>query len=172
MGGEDPRLVRQAQELLVEGLVEETTERLRVQPGGARCEQVRSTDIADEERVAGQYPVRRGVVRPLVDDHTDRLGGVAWRGPDLEPDITELESLAVAERLDREVDVRRLAERDDSSGRRRELEVPREEVGMEMGLDDSLDAEALFVGLLEVHADVASRVDDDRTPRRLVADQV
>lgn len=42
----------------------------------------------------------------------------------------------------------------------REFVVARDEVGMEMRLDDVLDAEIVFAGEVEVEVDVALRVDN------------
>ena len=43
---------------------------------------------------------------------------------------------------------------------------------MEVGLDDQFDGQAELLGVGEVLAHVALRVDDDRAPGRLVTDQV
>jgi hypothetical protein len=50
--------------------------------------------------------------------------------------------------------------------------VSGQEVGVEMGLKDTLDAEASPLRFLEIHPDVASRIDHDGPPGRLVADQI
>ena len=151
---------------------ERAPQRLGVEPRAARGEEVGPSDVADEERVAGQDPVGGDVVGVLVDEHADRLGGVPGRGSDLEQDLTEHEALPVRHRLDGEVDVGALAEGDHRAGRGGELQVPREEVGVEVRLEHPLDAQILRRGLLEVQPDVAARVDDDGPAGRLVTDQV
>jgi hypothetical protein len=50
--------------------------------------------------------------------------------------------------------------------------VPADEVGVDVRLDHSLDAQASPCGLVEVNPDVAPGIDDDRSAGRLVADQV
>ena len=63
--------IRQREQALVEGVVELAGQFL----GGDtdRGQQVGAADVADEQRVAGQHPVRRGVVTVRVDDDADRL---------------------------------------------------------------------------------------------------
>ena len=85
---------------------------------------------------------------------------------------TEGQDLSVGQRLDGELGLRALAVGDDRAGRGGQLEVPGEEVGVEVGLDDPLDVEAELVGLCEVAGDVALRVDDHGPSGALVGDQV
>ena len=63
-------------------------------------------------------------------------------------------------------------EPDLGAGGRGQLEVARKEVSMEVRLDDQFDRQTGRLGVADVLVDVASRVDHDRTTRRLVADQV
>ncbi len=76
------------------------------------------------------------------------------------------------EGLDREVDVGTLAVRDRRSCLGCELEVPTEEIGVDVGLDHALDAQAVGVGVVEVDLHVAPRIDDDGPARALVTDEV
>ena len=108
----------------------------------------------------------------LVHHDADRLRRVTRRGEDLEGDLAEHEPLPVVQRLDRELDVGALAVGDDGAGRRGQLEVAAEEVGVDVGLDHPLDRQPLGGCLLEVHVDVAPRIDDHGATRRLVTDQV
>jgi hypothetical protein len=50
--------------------------------------------------------------------------------------------------------------------------VARQEVGVEVGLDDEFDRQAGIGGVGEILGDVALGVDHDRSARRLIADQV
>ena len=50
--------------------------------------------------------------------------------------------------------------------------MPAEEVGVDVRLDHPLDPQPPPGGLLQVDADVAAGIDDDRPPGRLIADQV
>ena len=90
----------------------------------------------------------------------------------LERDITQTQQVAVAEGLDREVDAGALAVRDHSAGLGCELEVPAEEIGVDMRLDHALDAQAMSVGVVEVDLHIAPRIDDHGPARALVADEV
>ena len=137
-----------------------------------RGEQVRAADVADEQGVAGEHAPRRRIVRVLPDDDRDRFGRVARGVTDLERDVAEGEALPVGESVDGEVGAGFVAVGDDRTGRRGELEVTGEEVGVEVGLDHPLDAQTQRVGVGQVLRDVTLRVDDDRASGGLVTDQV
>ena len=47
-----------------------------------------------------------------------------------------------------------------------------EEVGVEVRLDDQLDGHAEFLGVGDVFTDITLRIDHDRAPGGLVADQI
>jgi hypothetical protein len=97
-----------------------------------------------------------------------------WPGcvADLEGDPAQLEALTVSERLHREVGCGDVAVGDGGPGRVSQLEVAGQEVGVEVGLDDSLDLQVECGRIFEVAADVALRVDDHRSSGGLVSDQV
>ncbi len=57
-------------------------------------------------------------------------------------------------------------------GRLRQLEVPGEEVGMEVGFDDPLDAQSVSVSVGKVAADVVLGVYDDACAAGFITDQV
>ena len=90
----------------------------------------------------------------------------------LERHVPETQLIAVAEGLDREVDVGTLAVRDRGARLGCELEVPAEEIGVDVRLDHALDAQTVSVGVVEVDLHVAPRIDDHRTARALVTDEV
>ena len=71
-----------------------------------------------------------------------------------------------------ELDRSRLAEDDDGSGRRGELEVAAEEVRMQVRLDDVGDPQAEVLGIGHVLGDVPTRIDDDGRAAGLVAHEV
>ena len=73
---------------------------------------------------------------------------------------------------DREVGVGRFAVTDLGPRLRRQLEMAREEVRVEVGLDDLLYGQTGLVGVGEVRVDVALRVDHDGAAGALVADEV
>ncbi len=163
------RVVGQGQQLVVQRVEQVPSQALRT--SAHRGEQIGSPDVADEQRVAGEHGVGLGA-GVLGHDDRDGLGGVPRCVPDLQGDLAEGEHLAMRERFDREVGDRDVAIGDGRSGGLRELEVPRQEVGVEMGLDDPFDGEPLRLGIGEVLADVALRVDHHRPTRRGVTDQV
>jgi hypothetical protein len=91
---------------------------------------------------------------------------------DLEHHLTQLDALTVGERLDRELGPRVGAVGDHRLGGRGQLEVAREKVCVEMGLDHPLDGQSGRPRVVEVAGDVALRIDHHRTPRGGVTDQV
>ena len=82
--------------------------------------------------------------------------------------------VAVGERDDRELGPARRGTpvADGRPGPLGELEVPGQEVGMEVGLQDLHDRETVLGGVGEVRVDVALRVHDHRPSRAGVTDQV
>ena len=116
MRWEHPRVVGQAEKLLVEGSVEETPEGSSVESCPARRQKVGTPDVANEEGVASQYAVGRPGPCLLVDHHADGLRRMARRSTYLQAHLPEVDALAVVHRLHREVDLCTLAERDHGTG--------------------------------------------------------
>ena len=95
-------------------------------------------------------------------------GGVT----DFEDDLAELDALPIGERARVEF---RLGDRrvpDGRSGRRRQLEMARQEVGVEVRFEHQLDGQSGGRGIAHILVDVTARIDDDRAARRVVADQI
>ena len=115
-----------------------------------------------------------GVAGAGEHDDADRFRCVPGGRPDLELDVTERQALTVVERFDGEPGAtgRCRAVRDDRARGLGQLEVAGQEVGMEVRLDDALDAQAGGRCVVEVLGDVSLRVDHHGTARGLVADQV
>jgi hypothetical protein len=169
VGRVDERAVGQGEQLVVHGPVEAAGEVVR---GPAdRGQQVGPTHVANEQRVAGEDGPGLGV-GVLVDDDRDRLGGVTGRVPDLEGDLAEGESLAVRQGVDRELGHTLVTEGDDRAGGLGELQVARQEVGVEVGLDHPLDGQPVGLGVGQIAGDVALGIHDDGPTGRLVADHV
>ncbi len=137
-----------------------------------RGEQVGTTHVADEQGVAGQHAVRDRVVGVLEDQDADGLGGVARGRHDLQHDLAEHDALAVGQRPAGVLGRGALAVADPRPGRGRELEVPGQEVGVEVGVDHAHDLQAVLGGVRQVLRHVAPRVHDHRLPGGLVPDEV
>ena len=97
---------------------------------------------------------------------------MTWRGPDLEGDLPQHDALAVDQRIGLELDLGGLTEGDDRSRLLRQFEMTGEEVGVQVSLDHALYPKIFGRCLVEVDANVAPRIDDDRPPGRLVADEI
>ena len=164
-----PRPVRQREDLLVKRPVQLPGQLIRGQPG--RSEQIGPPDVTDEQRVTGEDPEGLGAVAVLIDHDADRLGRVSRRRPDLELYLTEVDPLSVGQGFDVEVGLRALAVADRRSVGG-ELEMTREEVGVNVGLDDPLDPQAALGRVLQIDRHVAVRVHHNRPARGLVADHI
>ena len=79
---------------------------------------------------------------------------------EVEAGVAELEGVAVFDGGVGEGRVGVFAEIDAGAGALGELVMAGDEVGVEMGLDDVLDLEVLFAGVVDVEVDVALGVDD------------
>ena len=170
VGGEHAGRVRQSQQLPVERGVQLAGETVSSETNGP--EQVGPSDVADEQRVTCEHPIRQAA--PVVDHDADGLWRVARGLHDLEHDLPELDGVAVADGDDvvSHTALRRVAVDDDGPGLRRELEMAGEEVGVEVRLDDVGDREALLVRISDIPGDVALRVNHDGLPRGRVADEI
>jgi hypothetical protein len=93
-------------------------------------------------------------------------------GPELQADLAELDALAVGHLAVREVHVRGLAVDDGGAGRGGQLQVPGQEIGVHVGLDDVVDAQPAGGRVVQVVLDVPPGVHHGRAPGGLVADQV
>ena len=101
-----------------------------------------------------------------------RLGRVPGGVPELERHLAQGVALAVVDTCELELGLGDRGVDDLRAGRLRQFQVPGQEVGVEVGLDDQFDGEAELLGVGEVLGHVALRVDDDGPPGRLVTDQV
>jgi hypothetical protein len=168
----DEARVGQREQLRPQRVVEHAAE-VAAGPAG-RGEQIRPPDVADEQRVAREHGVRRGVAcAAVVDDDRDRLGRMAGRFQDHQPDArAEVDDVAVVQRRGGVFGLRRLADVDRGAGPIAQLEVPGDEVGVEVRQEDVRDAQAVLGRHGDVLIDVTLRIDNGSHARRLVADEV
>jgi hypothetical protein len=164
--------VGEHQQLVVQRVVQLASHRLGREADTPRGHQIGTPDIAHEQRVAGEHRGGNVVVRVLVHDNADRLGGVARGGDDLESDLPQRQPLTVSEALDGKLDRGAIAVGDDRAGLGRQLEVTAQEVGVNVRLNDPLDEQAPRRRLLDVDTYVPPGIDDDRPTGRLVSDDV
>jgi hypothetical protein len=97
LGWVDERLVRQLQQLGVQGVVEHPSQLLGAP--SHRGAQIGSPHVSDEQRVAAEHCMRVPCVGfQVVDEDRDRLRRVTWRLEHLEADAAESHGLSVGER--------------------------------------------------------------------------
>jgi hypothetical protein len=134
--------------------------------------EVRPSDVADEQRVAGQHgpwlrraPAvdqrERGVLRPVA-------GGVQRA----DGDVAEAQLPPVVERLVGVVGRGEPVDVDRRPGRRGEAPVAGDVVGVVVRLQDVRDSDAHVAGEREVLLDVELGIDHGRDARALVADEI
>src|SRR5512145_3036253 len=97
---------------------------------------------------------------------------MARRLEHLQSNIADVERGAVRHRRERVLCLRRRAEIDGRAGSISKLEMAGDEVCMKVREEDVTDRQAMTIRLVLIFLHVASRIDDDRSFRRLVANQV
>ncbi len=169
------RVVGQRHQLVAQGVVERGTELL----GGDadRGEQVRATDVTDEEGVARQDRGGSGALvtgrrREVPHHDRDGLGRVARRRQELQLDLAHRQSLAVVDQPGGEPGCGRVTEDDLGSCRGSELQVARQEVRVEVRLDHVGDGQTRRPGIAHVLIDVAAGIHHCGEAARFVGDQV
>jgi hypothetical protein len=170
VGGKDTHLVGQRHQPMLNRVVEHRPEMLGADPGGG--EQVWPSDIPDEQSVAGEHPVGDLVVAVLEDEHADRFRSVPGGVHDLQRHLPETDPLTVGEPPDLVLGRSLAAEADPGAGLAGQLEVPADEVGVEVGVDHADDAQSSRLGVVEVLLDVSAGVDHDGLPGGGITDQV
>ena len=153
---EDLGVIGEFEELFLEALIEERGELLRGVVGG----EIGAADIADEESVSCEDRSGLDGSGEIREDGTDPFDGMAGGVEEVEAGIAELEGVAVFDGDVRKGRVGIFAEVDSGAGALGELVVAGDEVGVEMRLDDVLDAEIFLGREVEVEVNVALRVDN------------
>ena len=138
-----------------------------------RRAQIRTSDVADEQRVTGQNRLRLTRVHVEVEhENRNRFDRVARRLEDRQPHASEIEAVAVGHRRERELGLGLGAEMNPRAGAIAQLEMSGEEVGVEVRQEDVANLQAGLLGIGDVGIDVTLRIDDDGCAARWIADQV
>src|SRR5215469_11825470 len=97
---------------------------------------------------------------------------MAWRFEDLQAQARELERIAVFHRGEGVLGLRAGAESNRGTAAVAQLQMPGDEIGMEMREEDVADGEAELCGVGQVLLDIALRINDDRSSAGLVSDEI
>src|SRR5438105_7156493 len=145
VGRIDEACVGQRQQLLPQRVVELPAKVCSRPP---ECDtKVRTADVADEQRIAGQHGVGGGgAAIEIEDENRDRFGGMARRLECLEAHASQLHTIAVSERRERELRLRRSAKIDRRADAIAQLQVTGDEVRVKVREKDVLYLETVRVG--------------------------
>src|SRR3984957_6562557 len=133
-----------------------------------RSAQVRPANVPNEHRVAGKHGVRMGrVFLQTKYQEGDGLDGVARRFQYLQTQSGEVEHVPVPHRHECVFRLGACSEMNGCVAAVTQLQVPRNEVRMEVGQKDVTDPEAKLLSVRQVLMDIALWVDDDRGAARL-----
>src|SRR3984957_14946183 len=138
-----------------------------------RSPQVGAANVPDEQRIARKHGM--GMVRVLVQikhQDGDGLDGVAWRFQHLQPQPWEAERIPVLHRHKRVFRLGACTEMNGCPTAVTQLQVPGDEVRMEVGQKDVADREAELLSVYQVLLDIPLWVDHDPRSARLVPQQV
>ena len=153
------------------GVVEECSELIRAPAEGGT--KVGAADVADEQRVARQHRVGVGLVGGVVDDERDRLRRVTRSLERLECHArAQLQHVTIRQGLERKLRLSARAEADRRADLITQLEMSRDEIGMEVGQDRVANLEPLLLRIGDVLVDVTLRVNDRSDPASLVRHEV
>jgi hypothetical protein len=159
MGGEDLGFIGQAQQFLMQALVEHGDEFLRRAVVSGK---IGAADVADKQSVAGKYGFGPGRLGEIRQGDTDALDRVAGSLNKIEPAVSELEGIAVFDRYVRERRAGAAPQIDPRSGALGKLVMAGNEIGMQVGLYNVLDPSDPLAGGVNVDIDVALGVDHGR----------
>ncbi len=171
MGRVDEAGVRQRHELQPQRVIEHPAKVVR---GPAeRDPEIRPANVADEQRVAREDRIGLGGAPiEIVHENGNRFGGVARCLERGQPDLAELDDIAVAERRERVFRLRLRTEIDPDAGTVPQLEMSGDEVGVKVREEDVRDPQVVLGREGEILIDVALRIDHGCRARAGVADQV
>ena len=156
MGRKDLRIVGKRQQLLMNALVHDRGELLwRV---GRR--EIRPAHIANEERVSGEDgggPIR---LAAIVHQNANAFEGMSRSLQEAEAALPELDLVSVLHRDVRELSAGSRAEIDVRASALRKFAMSRDEVGMDVSLDDVFDLPPIASCRFEIDIHIALGIDD------------
>ena len=155
VGRVDQARVGQLHQLVVQVVVE-----LRGQLVASPGEQVRPPHVADEQRVAREGRHRLVAPRAVGHDVADAVGGVPGCVEHLDVHVLDVEAAAVAHGHVAVLAAARLRGADRRARPLRQVHVARDEVGVQVGLEDMRNLQPQLLRRGEVVLNIALRVDD------------
>jgi hypothetical protein len=134
--------------------------------------QLRTSEVTNHKRVAGQHEPR--LIGPGVIAHkdTDVFRGVARRMQHLGSDVAERKDLFITRSSEWKRNIRMRRQHVLCAGCLGELPTRREMVSMNVGVDDKMDAHAGGLCCAQIRLDLTDGVDDGTGDASTAAEQV
>ena len=141
--------------------------------GGALPSEIRPAHVAHEQRVPGQHEPRLLTTRQVGHEQADAVGGMSGRVYGLDTHRADGNRLAIGNRRVRIGGLRRRVDMDAGSRLGRQRLIAREMIGVDVGLDDMRQGQALppGPGTIVVHA-VPARVYHEGLTRLATPNQI
>ncbi len=127
--------------------------------------EIGACSVADEEGVAREH-------ESLADDERAVLRAVTGRVDDADSERSEVEHVAVLQRIERKLGPGSRMDRHRNVVLQREPAVTGDVVGVRVRLEHARETEPMLLGRLEVGLDLVGGVDDERLALGRVADEV
>jgi len=171
--------VRQRQQLFMQRVVQHGAQ-LSCRPA-ERCAEIRSSHVADKQCVARKHRDRAGIrdsglgIRDqsaVVHEQRNRFDRMPRRFQSLDPDRSEIDHRAVANRLEFIFRDRFPTEADDRAHAVAQLEVAGNEIRVEVRQEDVRDTKVVIGRERQILIDVALRIDDSRGTALLISNDV
>jgi hypothetical protein len=152
--------VRQPEQLAVETVVEHPGHLRRCV--ALRAGQVRTPDIADEQRIPGQDFLGFLGHRVINHHYGNTLWGVSRRFEHAQRDVAEVELITIVHGAVREGGAGTVAEHNVRPGACREFPMAAHKIGVQMRFNNVCDLETLGRGFLEILLDIALGIHHSR----------
>src|SRR5262249_45983360 len=117
-------------------------------------------DISDKQRVSCEHRSWLGRLVEVGHHNANAFGRVPWSRKKIESGTAELYGIAILHSRVRESSAGAVAQVDARAGALGKLVVARNEVGVQVGLNDVLDLQISFPSGIKINVDVALRIDD------------
>lgn len=162
MGRVNLGLIGQRQDLFAQRVVQHRPHLLGGEPFGS--DQIGPPDVADEEGVAGEHSYWFIWIFSIFRQDRDALGSVPWGLEESQPNLADIQFVAVVDLQGGKLRVCPLPVNDLRARSFGQFDVPGDEVGVRVRFDHVFDLLPVRFSFVYVLLNVALRVDNRRLP--------